>query len=83
MDWLAIPVVSSLCRYLPLFGSGQYDVVKEKDDDVPFEEQLRGLENAIKAGKVGCFFVARDALQSGTRNGKVTDVTEVIQYNPK
>ena len=41
-------------RYLPLFGSGNYDTAKEKEDDIPFEEQLRGLENVIKAGKVRC-----------------------------
>ena len=65
-DWIVITCTFFVCRYLPLFGSGQYDVVKEKDDDVPFEEQLRGLENVIKAGKVGCVLVAcGDALRSG------------------
>lgn len=39
-------------RYLPLFGSGTYDPQKQREDDVSFEEQLRGLENVIKAGKV-------------------------------
>ena len=39
-------------RYLPLFGSGVYDHKKEREGDVPFEEQLKGLEKVIKAGKV-------------------------------
>ncbi len=39
-------------RYLPLFGSGIYDPQKEREGDVSYEEQLRGLENVIKAGKV-------------------------------
>ncbi|KAF8062037.1 tas [Scenedesmus sp. PABB004] len=39
-------------RYVPLFGAGAYDIANERPDDVPFEEQLRGLEDVIKAGKV-------------------------------
>ncbi|DBB14578.1 hypothetical protein WJX82_001899 [Trebouxia sp. C0006] len=39
-------------RYLPLFGSGIYDPQKEREGDVSYEEQLRGLENVIEAGKV-------------------------------
>ncbi|KAL3137396.1 hypothetical protein ABBQ32_006919 [Trebouxia sp. C0010 RCD-2024] len=39
-------------RYLPLFGSGVYDSKQERENDVPFEEQLKGLERVIKAGKV-------------------------------
>lgn len=39
-------------RYLPLFGSGVYDPKQEREDDVSFEEQLKGLERVIKAGKV-------------------------------
>ncbi len=39
-------------RYLPLFGSGIYDPQKEREGDVSYEEQLRGLETVIKAGKV-------------------------------
>ena len=38
-------------RYVSLFGSGAYDINQERPDDVPFEEQLRGLENVVKAGK--------------------------------
>ena len=37
---------------MSLFGSSAYDVNQERPDDVPFEEQLRGLEAVIKAGKV-------------------------------
>jgi aryl-alcohol dehydrogenase-like predicted oxidoreductase len=29
-----------------------YDIKLERKDDVPFEEQLRGFEEVIKAGKV-------------------------------
>jgi hypothetical protein len=36
-----------------LFGGGSYDAALERADDVPFEEQLRGLEDVIVAGKVG------------------------------
>jgi hypothetical protein len=35
-----------------LFGEAMYDVNQVRSDDVPFEEQLRGMENVIKAGKV-------------------------------
>lgn len=38
-------------RYVPLFGAGAYDVANERED-IPFEEQLRALDNVIKAGKV-------------------------------
>lgn len=41
-------------RYVPLFGAGPYDAAQERPDDVPFEEQLRGMERVIKAGKVRC-----------------------------
>lgn len=39
-------------RYVSLFGAGPYDASKERTDDTPFEEQLRGLQNVIDAGKV-------------------------------
>ena len=38
-------------RYVPLFGASGYDVANEREA-IPFEEQLRGLEAVIKAGKV-------------------------------
>lgn len=38
-------------RYVPLFGSGSFDASKRREA-VPFEEQLRGLQNVIKQGKV-------------------------------
>ena len=38
-------------RYVPLFGGGAYDPEKERDE-IPFEEQLVGLDNVIRAGKV-------------------------------
>ena len=38
---------------MSLFGSRAYDANLERPDDVPFEEQLRGLDAVIKAGKVG------------------------------
>ena len=38
-------------RYMPLFGAGTYDVANERED-IPFEEQLRALDNVVKAGKV-------------------------------
>ena len=38
-------------RYLPLFGQGAYDPEKERHDEVPFEEQLQGLDDVIRAGK--------------------------------
>lgn len=37
---------------MPLFGAAAYDPANERPDDVPIEEQLRGLEAVIKAGKV-------------------------------
>lgn len=39
-------------RYVPLFGAGAYDIANERQGDIPFEDQLRGLEEVIKAGKV-------------------------------
>ncbi len=39
-------------RYVSLFGSGPYDASNERPDDIPFEEQLRGLQKVIDAGKV-------------------------------
>ncbi len=39
-------------RYVPLFGMSSYDLKLERPDSVPFEEQLRALEEVIKAGKV-------------------------------
>lgn len=39
-------------RYVQLFGEAMYDINQHRPNDVPFEEQLRGLENVIKAGKV-------------------------------
>lgn len=39
-------------RYVPLFGDEPYNYAKERDDAVPIEEQLRGMEEVIKAGKV-------------------------------
>jgi len=39
-------------RYIPLFGAAAYDPANERPDDIPFEQQLRGLEEVIKAGKV-------------------------------
>ena len=41
-------------RYVPLFGAGAYDKANERED-IPFEEQLRGLEAVVKAGKVCSF----------------------------
>ena len=38
-------------RYVSLFGGGAYDIKQERDY-VSFEEQLRALEELIKAGKV-------------------------------
>ncbi|KIZ07436.1 Aldo/keto reductase family [Monoraphidium neglectum] len=39
-------------RYVSLFGAPTYDIANEREGDVPFEEQLRGLEDVVKAGKV-------------------------------
>lgn len=37
---------------MSLFGAGPYDVSKEREGDIPFEEQLRGLQDVVQAGKV-------------------------------
>ena len=37
---------------MPLFGAAAYDVANERDDDIPFEEQLKALDNVVRAGKV-------------------------------
>jgi hypothetical protein len=39
-------------RYVPIFGGSPYDIKNERSGDIPFEEQLRGLEEVVKAGKV-------------------------------
>ena len=59
-------------RYLPLFGSGVYDGKNEREGDVSFEEQLKGLEKVIKAGKVSetCFSLCRRAGQGRAGQGK-------------
>ena len=36
---------------MPLFGSDSYDVSLERESE-SFEDQLRGLEDVVKAGKV-------------------------------
>ena len=38
-------------RYVPLFGASGYDVANEREA-IGFEEQLRGMEAVVKAGKV-------------------------------
>ncbi|KAK9844071.1 hypothetical protein WJX81_003751 [Elliptochloris bilobata] len=38
-------------RYVSLFGASGYDAANEREA-IPFEEQLRGMEAVIKAGKV-------------------------------
>lgn len=59
-SWLQLLLLDSLhCRpdrYVPLFGASSYDVKLERKDDISFEEQLRGLEQVVKSGKVrrGC-----------------------------
>lgn len=35
-----------------MFGAAGYDAALEREGDVPFEEQLRGLERVVAAGKV-------------------------------
>jgi aryl-alcohol dehydrogenase-like predicted oxidoreductase len=39
-------------RYVPLFGAGAYDIANEREDNIPFEEQLKALDAVIRAGKV-------------------------------
>eukprot|EP00195_Chlamydomonas_chlamydogama_P008782 CAMPEP_0202895972 /NCGR_PEP_ID=MMETSP1392-20130828/5060_1 /ASSEMBLY_ACC=CAM_ASM_000868 /TAXON_ID=225041 /ORGANISM="Chlamydomonas chlamydogama, Strain SAG 11-48b" /LENGTH=332 /DNA_ID=CAMNT_0049581173 /DNA_START=217 /DNA_END=1215 /DNA_ORIENTATION=- len=39
-------------RYVPLFGSAPYDIKLERPGDVPFEEQLRALQEVVRVGKV-------------------------------
>ena len=39
-------------RYVPFIGSPRYDVGKEREGEVPFEEQARAMKDLIDAGKV-------------------------------
>lgn len=39
-------------RYVPMFGSVQYDCSKERDDSVSFEEQARAMGELVTSGKV-------------------------------
>jgi len=39
-------------RYVPLFGAAPYDVALERDDAVPFEDQLEAMAKLIEQGKV-------------------------------
>lgn len=39
-------------RYVPLFGSPNYDIHKERENAVPFEEQLVAFDELISKGKV-------------------------------
>lgn len=49
---------SPICHLSALFcllccaGAQPYDQANEREGDIPFEEQLRGLEKVVKAGKV-------------------------------
>lgn len=38
---------------MPLFGAASYDKANEREGDMAFEEQLKGMEQVVKAGKVG------------------------------
>ncbi|KAG5187917.1 NADP-dependent oxidoreductase domain-containing protein [Tribonema minus] len=51
-DYLDLLQVHWPDRYVPIFGDESYNYAKERDDDVAFEDQLRGLEEVVKAGKV-------------------------------
>ena len=48
---------------MPLFGGGAYDIAKEREA-VPFDEQLRALEEVVKAGKV------RGGIKAGKLGGE-------------
>lgn len=48
-------------RYVPLFGGAAYDVGAEREGDIPFEEQLKGLETVIKQGKVRYIGVSNES----------------------
>lgn len=39
-------------RYVPLFGEPEYDIGKEMDDVISFEEQLLAIDDLIEDGKV-------------------------------
>ena len=47
-------------RYVPLFGASPYDISMERDDVVPFEEQLRAMQDLVKAGKIRYFGVSNE-----------------------
>ena len=47
-------------RYVPLFGGLPYDLDLERDDVISFEEQLRAMQDLIKAGKVRYFGVSNE-----------------------
>lgn len=51
-DYLDLLQIHWPDRYVPLFGSRPYNVELERQGDVSFEEQLKGLEKVIQAGKV-------------------------------
>jgi hypothetical protein len=57
-----------IAGYVPLFGAPSYDIANEREGDIPFEEQLRGIENVIKQGKVGA---KKNAFSINIRGGKV------------
>lgn len=63
-------------RYVPLFGSEPYDIAQERPDDIPFEEQLEGLQAVIKAGKVRYVGVSNE-----TSYG-VSEMVHIAKANP-
>ena len=63
---LCLPSACLRLLCLPGAGAQPYDQANEREGDVPFEEQLRGLERVVKAGKVRPAAGCRCAGASGT-----------------
>ncbi|MEW5300933.1 MAG: hypothetical protein WDW36_003824 [Sanguina aurantia] len=68
-------------RYVPLFGATSYDVKLERKDSVPFEEQLMGLEEVVRSGKVRYVGVSNETsygVSEFVRASKATGLPKIV-----
>eukprot|EP01026_Neomeris_dumetosa_P046553 TRINITY_DN3964_c0_g1_i14.p1 TRINITY_DN3964_c0_g1~~TRINITY_DN3964_c0_g1_i14.p1 ORF type:complete len:404 (+),score=41.23 TRINITY_DN3964_c0_g1_i14:39-1214(+) len=59
-------------RYVPIFGARCYDITQEREF-VPFEEQLQGMQDVIKAGKVRYIGVSNETSYGVSQFSNIAD----------
>jgi aryl-alcohol dehydrogenase-like predicted oxidoreductase len=60
-------------RYVPLFGAAPYDAALARADAVPFDEQLRALQDVVAAGKVRYVGVSNETSYGVTEFMRATE----------